>query len=108
MKVIQTRPGVMMIRCRACRQHHIPVPRWTFNGDMENPTFSPSVNETCNSPDHPHYQAQAQTSRCHFTVTNGQITYHGDCTHPLAGQTFPLEHWEQSTVDFYAKSGGDG
>jgi len=102
--VIKTKSG-MVIRCRACGQHFIPVPRWNFNGDMECPTFSPSVNETCNSPDHPSYQSQAATSRCHFIITDGNISYCGDCTHDLKGQTLPLEPWTTEQQTHYLGEG---
>jgi hypothetical protein len=104
MKAIQLK-GYVVIRCRACGQHLIPVPRWNFNGSFDSPTFTPSINETCNDPGHPSYQPQAQTSRCHFVVTNGQITYCGDCLHSLAGQTMPLEDFSEADVVRYQGEG---
>jgi hypothetical protein len=80
------------IRCPACRSWHRiwterPYPttkaRWTFNGNVESPSFSPSVNISCT----PH---KGHTYRCHFVVTNGQISYCGDCTHEMKGQTADL------------------
>ncbi len=86
-----------MIRCPACNWHEFPkVGRpgasWTFNGDLERPTFSPSMNELINGPG-PHHNSEVPTRRCHFIVTYGQIQFCGDCTHELNGKTMPLEHW---------------
>ena len=53
---------------------------WTFNGDLEKPTFSPSL--LCNQ-SHPE-------SRCHSFVKDGMIQFLNDCHHKLAGQTVPL------------------
>ncbi len=60
-------------------------PQWSFNGDMERPTFSPSL--LCNK-DHP-------PSRCHSFVTDGKIKFLEDCWHPLKGQTVDLPDWER-------------
>jgi len=97
--------GYVVIKCRACGQHLIPVPRWNFNDDLESPTFTPSINETCNDPGHPSYQPQAQSSRCHFVITSGQIAYQGDCSHDLKGHTLPLEHWTEAEQQHYAEPG---
>lgn len=93
---------VYVIKCRACSWHQIPKQgkpgaSWTFNGNFENPTFSPSVNEASNPKEHKHYNPQIPTRRCHFTVKDGQITYHGDCTHTYRG-TMPLEAWTEAEV----------
>lgn len=86
-------PGVPVIRdrdgaywehwCPGCDDTHlIPVPRWSFNGDVVRPTFTPSVRITWGS---------APGSRqCHYNITNGEIFFHGDSTHKCAGQTLPL------------------
>ena len=85
--------------CPGCRGNHRYVtrnpkggsyPTWGFNGDMERPTFTPSllINGSARSEDlHPHTNA----FRCHLFVTNGEIRYCGDCTHDLAGKTVPME-----------------
>jgi hypothetical protein len=86
-----------VIRCRACNWHEFPKSgkpgaSWTFNGDFERPTFTPSMNELVNGPG-PDNRPDIPTRRCHFIVTDGQIQFCGDCTHELAGQAMPLEHW---------------
>lgn len=57
-------------------------PQWAFNGDVEKPTFTPSLL----------YEDPA--TRCHSNVTDGKITFHGDCHHAMKGQTVELPDWE--------------
>jgi len=75
--------------CPGCKTHHSFnvahdcqwTPRfWGFNGDMQKPTFTPSL--LCNPQD--------PKSRCHSFVKNGHIQFLGDCWHKLKGQTVPL------------------
>jgi Family of unknown function (DUF6527) len=89
---IKVKIGVM-IRCRRCEYHIIPLPRWGFNGDMDRPTFTPSLKET------------NQHGVCHFVVTAGNIAYQSDCWHDLKGQTLPLEEWSQEDVERYNQAG---
>ena len=58
---------------------------WEFNGDMERPSFTPSL-----------LNRSPAIGRCHLFVTDGKIHYCGDCTHELAGKTVdmpPLPDW---------------
>lgn len=55
------------------------IENWTFNGDFENPTFSPSL----------HYNTKVK--RCHLFLKNGVIEYCGDSWHQYSGQNVPLE-----------------
>lgn len=64
--------------------------QWTWDGNVEAPSFSPSMNIRTNAPDHPHYQPDACSSVCHYFVRAGRIEYLGDCTHAMKGQTVPL------------------
>lgn len=71
--------------CPGCKyDHSFEVPRWTWNGSLEKPTFTPSL--MCN--------ASIPSSRCHSFVTNGQIAFLPDCWHNLAGQTVDLPDYE--------------
>lgn len=54
-------------------------PRWTFNGDVEKPTITPSIVADPNG-----------DRRCHSFVTDGMIQFLSDCWHNLKGQTVPL------------------
>ena len=65
--------------------HMLPVtgdangrPVWTFDGNTEAPTFSPSVLST--RPDFV----------CHSFIKGGMVQFLGDCTHALKDQTVPL------------------
>lgn len=72
---------VFVIWCPGCKCHHTfnvgreKRPVWTFNGDMEKPTFSPSL---------------LYVGRCHLFLTDGRIQFLSDCAHELAGQTVDL------------------
>ncbi len=73
------------IMCPGCNREHyintgekISGSTWSFNGDMENPTFLPSL------------LLDQGTYRCHSFVENGKIRFLSDSTHPLAGQIVDL------------------
>lgn len=106
-----------MIQCPACGNGHLfnttpsgSKPVWTFNGDLEKPTFSPSmlVRSGCKAPghkpgdpcwcsynkDHPGDPAPFGCGVCHSFVRAGRIEFLGDCTHRLAGQTVDLPAWD--------------
>jgi hypothetical protein len=72
-------------RCPACRAVHQCDNRWGFNGDKERPTFVGSVLVQA---------VEGNRPRCHSEVKGGKITYAGDCTHAMAGQTVDLPDWE--------------
>ncbi len=69
--------------CPGCKQLH-PINTtkpnsfnavWSFNGNVEKPTFSPSVN---------------MPGRCHYFITDGQIIFCPDSKHEFSGRTVPL------------------
>lgn len=69
--------------CPGCQNHHsYEVPRWTFNRDLDNPTFSPSLLVNKHDP----------TIRCHLFVRDGKIQYCSDSHHELAGKTVDMEY----------------
>ena len=91
------------IKCEMCNHHLIPKvgqpgATWQFNGDLFLPSFTPSINELQNPPDRPSYRPGVPTRRCHFTITNGEIKYHNDCTHKLAGKTMKLAFYSAVEV----------
>lgn len=60
---------------------------WTFNGDYERPTFTPSIAvDWYEGPERVHQV-------CHSHVSDGHIQFLGDCTHALVGQTVPIGPW---------------
>jgi hypothetical protein len=72
--------------CPGCEEPHsfrtdqnpIVHPNWTFNGNIKLPTFSPSL------------LYPKKPVRCHLNVTDGNIKYHNDCQHKLAGATIDM------------------
>lgn len=66
--------------CPGCNILHATDHTWSFNGDLERPTFQPSI--LCN--------ASFPESRCHSYVTDGRIQFLADCHHALKGQTVEL------------------
>lgn len=97
-----------MIFCPACECGHLfnikpgsngvggQKPVWGFNGNMECPTFTPSMLVKTNDPSHKHYQPKAYSSVCHSFVADGSIRFLDDCTHVMAGQTVELVHYVET------------
>lgn len=77
--------------CPGCTGIHEVTTAWAFNGDLERPTFSPSLlcsanfREPTDPPGTP-----LRRYVCHSFVRDGRIEFLGDCTHALAGQTVDL------------------
>jgi hypothetical protein len=84
--------------CPACEEMHafaIDGPnasgaQWKWDGNVEAPTFAPSMHIKINPPGDPHYQPQACSSVCHYFLRAGVIEYLGDCTHAMNSQKVPL------------------
>lgn len=102
--------------CPGCREiHHVWThgtrgANWTFNENVEKPTFSPSILVTgketekdennnwtggwVRNPD-----GTAKDQVCHSFVTDGRIQFLPDCTHPLAGQIVDIPTLPQHLED---------
>jgi hypothetical protein len=90
--------------CPGCQTHHhfwIGAGQWTFNGNMDAPTVSPSVlvkwvkvppgdNKTWEFDENQRIVG-AKELRCHLFIRSGQLQFLGDCTHELKGITVPME-----------------
>lgn len=84
--------------CPGCHEYHMPDNSWQFNGDLDKPTFSPSVlvKGTKNISDKEAKrilsgeQIEPLNFVCHSFVHDGKIQFLGDCTHALAGKTVDL------------------
>lgn len=96
-------------QCPGCKESHNIGETWQFNGDVERPTFSPSIlvksghyADTLRH-DHPcwcDHNAEMiakgeepsgfECGICHSFVRDGKIEFLSDCTHALAGQTVEL------------------
>lgn len=75
--------------CPGCKcAHHVTTdiePAWHFDGDVNLPTFSPSVRVY-----RPAEKDRAEETLCHLFLTKGNLLFLSDCKHDLAGQTIPL------------------
>lgn len=110
--------GRVAFWCPGCGEaHQIKVgagdpPRWAFDGNVESPTFSPSIlvrgvrldmNDEALDRVLREYRLPADRERvladnrintvCHSFVRSGRIEFLRDCTHGLAGQTVDLPEW---------------
>ncbi len=87
--------GRLLFWCPGCDGAHMirvqigPGPGWSWNGDVDRPTFQPSilVNPGRSNP---------EAHLCHSFVADGRIQFLGDCTHELAGQTVDLPAWNDA------------
>lgn len=80
---VVNKPGIQYwFWCPGCDMWHrfnvgnLGGPTWKFNGNMEQPTFTPSL----------HYPDVV----CHLILTDGILRFIGDCTHALRSQSVPL------------------
>lgn len=89
-KLQKTSDGWYMFHCQGCEETHaIPLNGergWTWNNSLDAPTIKPSILVNVGG-------ANPTVPICHSFVTDGNIQYLPDCTHPLAGKTVPLPDW---------------
>jgi hypothetical protein len=89
-KVYQPVPGRIMFRCPGCDDNHGIVVDgsrgWTWNGDGDRPTISPSILCTAT-------WGNGRKTVCHSFIRDGRWEFLGDCTHSLAGQTVDVPDW---------------
>ena len=105
--------GTYTFLCPAGHHHYINTnlpnhknAQWSFNGDVNNPTFSPSMDEKSGRFVDPNVKGDEQwlnenSYRCHFIITNGMIQFCGDCSHELKGQTMPLPDLDELKINRY-------
>lgn len=96
--------GIVVIKCPAGHYHYIHTKKtnpngqgmaWNFNGNMNLPTFTPSINERTGTYVDPNTKGDPDWLRensyhCHFIVTSGKIQFCGDCSHNLKGREMYL------------------
>lgn len=107
----------LLFECPGCGTcHGIRIgagdgPRWSWNGDMDKPTFQPSIlvrftkltdkgkqqYEEWKENGYPKTDSDFDNTPvvCHSFVTDGQIQFLSDCSHELAGQTVDLPEFDQ-------------
>ena len=115
-KLHKAEDGSLIFDCPACGTPHVVnvdpdrTPCWEWNRSMTDPTFQPSVLSRTNplteagNADYkkwledgcPPRTTDLETSQviCHSFVSFGRISYLGDCTHSMAGQTVELPEIE--------------
>jgi hypothetical protein len=82
MKAVLAHKDVLVFFCVGCHcKHNVSIPRWTWNGDTEKPTITPSLVWNCD-PGNPR--------RCHVVVENGVLKYCNDCWHDLHDEQVPM------------------
>lgn len=94
----------LMFVCPGCKEfggsgiHMLPVnttatkPAWTWDGNLEKPTLSPSI-----------LSAKGTDQQCHSYLKNGMFKFLGDCKHSLAGQEVEMP----DLPDWLVKEGED-
>ena len=86
--------------CLGCEEMHVIPNSWSFNGDVNKPTFSPSVKITGIQTVVKDGEWTGEWKRdaagntipycCHYILTDGIVNFCSDCTHPLANAKLPL------------------
>jgi hypothetical protein len=91
-----------MFMCPGCkRDHAVHIAeknscgaQWSFNGNMEMPTFSPSLVQRIGPwPDGSMQDGKnvgGTTDVCHLILTDEICQFQTDCTHELAGKSVTL------------------
>lgn len=91
--------------CPACDgAHQFHAGPWSFNGDFERPTFTPSLLVHAHEPTGQGLPGYKQ-ERCHLNITDGQIIYHMDSEHAMRGTTVPVPEWDDG--ERYCKQPGE-
>lgn len=80
--------------CPGCEGMHIIPDTWEFDGNLDKPTFSPSVKIEYNDRDAGTRRlpgpGRSPYRTCHYFLRAGELRFCGDSTHPLSGKTVPL------------------
>lgn len=92
--------------CPGCmRGHSYPVsqkyyelrfvegPIWHFNGNLDQPTFTPSLRMFYTDP-----VTEREHTTCHLFLTDGKIQFCSDSKHELAGQTVDLVDFPEGYI----------
>jgi len=83
-KLRQCTDDMLLHWCPGCNHiHGIDLKRWTFNGNLESPTFSPSFNIV---------------GQCHYFIQGGMLVYCTDCVHELAGKNVELPDFPETDI----------
>lgn len=76
--------------CPGCGHDHVYYVigkiKWEFNGDMDRPSFTPSLLNRWGNRVPGYEHTDHGGGQCHLYVTDGKINYCGDCTHEMNGK----------------------
>lgn len=81
--------------CPGCNEMHVIIthydpdfsgPAWSFNGDINSPTFTPSIYINTSR----EIDGKSVPHCCHYFMQDGILRYCGDSTHDFAGKNVPL------------------
>lgn len=82
-------PDSFSFFCEGCGCSHLfyttGTPAWKFNGNMDKPTFEPSLLYR--------WHEGGADKVCHLFLRNGEVQYLTDCTHKLAGKNVPVKEF---------------
>jgi hypothetical protein len=86
--------------CNGCEEMHSLPNSWKFNGNLENPTFTPSFLHSGFVREKIKGIWTGEWIRdvnglfipfvCHYVLTDGILNYCEDCTHYLRSKSIPL------------------
>ena len=86
-------PGILAYShwCEGCNHCHTFYIQcnghtWTFDGNVNDPTFNPSMLEFYTREDN------TRKTLCHYFLHSGVMKYCGDSPHALSGQEVPLKN----------------
>ena len=108
---VDEKKDIAKFMCPGCQEYHTfscngrkwpsTGASWNFDGNLLSPTITPSLNISWGKQADPNWKepdgddaGPNWSGRCHSIVTNGYISFCGDCTHSLAGQTVELPEIE--------------
>jgi hypothetical protein len=101
--------------CPGCRQTHcfnVEQPtrsypefgyagglKWSFNGNEERPSFSPSMHIQAGGWKRPDGSEVPKRTLCHYVLTDGMINFCADSAHELTGKTVPLPDYPERYLE---------
>ncbi len=119
-KLRSAEDGGFFYWCQGCEEMHHVNAGWAFDGNLDAPTFTPSVLVQTGhyapgwkGPDcwctynaaHPDNPSGYECRRCHTHIKGGIVQFLPDCTHNLAGQNLPLPDLPLALTDAADSSG---
>ena len=95
--------------CPACEEMHVLPKSWTFDGNLEKPTFRPSFKHSglqrvfANGNWTGEWKRDANGHTipfiCHYHLVGGELQFCSDSTHALAGKTVALPKLPEGLTD---------